>query len=140
MSYGTPDEFRTMFAGTGGRISQLLQTTDESEQDSLIQVGLDAAYGEMQASFKAAGYSIPVDPATSGAFEDFNTALFIRHEQILALPYLAIGTVGMPEDIKNIYEASQQWLKDVQGSSAFNDIGDLTYTNPRKPLAGFVRA
>lgn len=140
MSYGTPDEFRTMFAGTGERISQLLQTTDESEQDSLIQVGLDAAYGEMQASFKAAGYSIPVDPATSGVFEDFNTALFIRHEQILALPYLAIGTVGMPEDIKNIYEASQQWLKDVQGSPAFNDIGDLTYTNPRKPLAGFVRA
>ena len=101
---------------------------------------MDAAYGEMQSAFKAAGYSIPVDPASSGAFEDFNTALFIRNEQVLSLQYLTFGSVGLPEGIKALYDNAQQWLKDVQGSSAFNDIGDLTYTNPRKPLAGFVRA
>src|SRR5678815_3618608 len=64
MAYASLEDFKLWFAGStagGTRLSDYFQSTDEADQDTMIQQALEEATGIMDGAFSIAGYATPVD-------------------------------------------------------------------------------
>src|SRR5678815_3159120 len=101
MAYASLEDFKLWFAGStagGTRLSDYFQSTDEADQDTMIQQALEEATGIMDGAFSIAGYATPVDPASAEPCTSLLRKLCID----LSMDGLRVGTVAIPEGMKAV--------------------------------------
>jgi len=139
VSYASLEDFKLWFAGStagGTRLSDYFQSTDEADQDTMIQQALEEATGIMDGAFSIAGYATPVDPASAEPCTSLLRKLCID----LALEGIARpGVVAIPEGIKEAKSKTVAFLEGLQGQPEYTNDGVLRMSNPRYNLPGIAR-
>jgi phage gp36-like protein len=136
MSYASLDQFKVWAAGgpDGARLSDLFQSVDATDQDTMIAAALEEATAIMDGYFQRARYTVPIDHQDTEPTLSFLVKMCLD----LAAGSLSIG-VAVPEGIKTAYDRRIDQLTKIQGEPAFSDIGELTFVNPRMDLPGISR-